>query len=105
MYTDVTGSLTTDLPISPYTFSKPDCGLFKYSIFGAGASIYQNNIVRFLSGIEATLSFNLIITAIGKPPTVLPLPTKIKIVNCSSGNIIKGGDWNTNLVLTDVTAA
>ena len=96
MYTDVTGSLTTDLPISPYTFSKPDCGLSSYSISGSDASIFDSTIVRFISNAEATLTFSLVVTAIGNTPATLTIPSIIYIVDCSNGNFITGGNWDDN---------
>lgn len=84
----------TDLTLEPYTFSKPECGLLHYSIIGTDAIIFDNNKVRFKSDVEQTLSFSLIVTAIGNAPATLTLTTTIKIVNCSSGNIITGGSWN-----------
>ena len=43
-------------------------------------------------------------TAIGNTPATINLPTSIKIVNCSSGNIISGGIWNQNQVITEITS-
>ena len=106
MYTELTVDATTsDITIDPFTFSKPDCGLSSYSIDGYGASIYDTNIVRFTSSAEAYFSFNLVVTAIGNTPATKSIPSSIKIVDCSNGNVISGGTWQTNLLYTDLTTA
>ena len=43
------------------------------------------------------------VTAIGSTPATLSIPSIIKIVNCSSGNLITGGDWNANQLFTELT--
>ena len=63
----------------------------------------NNNIVRFSSISEASYTFNLVITAIGKSPATLVLATTIKVVDCSTGNSISGGSWQTSRLYTDIT--
>ena len=93
LYTEITTSLTTDLPIVPYTFSKPDCGLYDYEVSGYGVTIHNNQHVRFISNNEDTLNFDLKVIALGKTPATKIMYTVIKIVNCSKGNIIGGSTW------------
>ena len=45
LFTDLTTALTTNLQITPFTYSKPDCGLLAYSIIGVDASIVLTNEV------------------------------------------------------------
>ena len=104
LFTELSAGLTTDLTISPYVYSKPDCSLSAYSISGTGASIVDVDKVQFTSNAETTLTFSLVITAIGVSPATLTQSTTIKIVNCSSGNVISGGLWNQNQVITDLSA-
>ena len=102
--TDLSAGMTTDVEILPFSYSKPECGLSAYSISGPGASIVNSNYVQFASNGEITHSFTLVVTAIGNTPATLTLATTIKIVDCSSGNIISGGSWNQNQVITDLSA-
>lgn len=44
-------------------------------------------------------------TAIGNVPATLSLSTIIKIVDCSSSNVISGGTWQTNVLYTDLTSS
>ena len=91
------------MPIGTFTYLKPECSLYEYSITGSGAAIVNSINVRFNSYAETTINFNLVVTAIGNTPATLILPTIIKIVNCSNGNIISGGTWNQNLVISDLS--
>lgn len=45
----------------------------------------------------------MVVTALGNNPATLTLLTSIKIVDCSSGNVISGGTWNLNQLLIDLT--
>ena len=103
LFTELSGGLTTDLALASFTYSKPDCGLSAYSISGSDATIFDSTNVRFTSNAEATLSFSLIITAIGNTPATKTISSIIKIVNCSSGNVISGGNWNNNQLFTELT--
>ena len=94
LITDLSAGTTTDEEIVPFTYSKPECGLSAYSISGPGASIVNSNYAQFVSNGEITHSFSLVVTAIGNTPATLTLATTIKIVDCSSGNVISGGSWN-----------
>lgn len=93
IYTEKTISTTTDITINPFTYSKPECGLSSYSIDGYGASINDVNKVRFTSTAEALFSFKLVVTAVGNVPSSKTIDTTIKIVDCSSGNVISGSTW------------
>ena len=105
IFTEVTVGTTTDIELAPFTFSKADCGAndYTFSIIGTDASIYDTNKVRFTSNSEATLSFSLVVTAIGDTPATQTIPSIIKIVDCSSGNVISGGSWNSNQLFTELT--
>ena len=105
LYTDKTFSITTDLVIAPFTYSKEDCGLYKYSISPptSAVSIENNSVVRFVSNIEYNLQFNLVVTAIGNTPATLSIPTNIQVVDCSNGNVITGGTWETLKIYTELT--
>lgn len=43
---------------------------------------------------EVIINFDLVVTAIGNTPATLSLPTTVKIVDCSNGNVITGGTWD-----------
>lgn len=107
LYTDKSYPITTDLLITPFTYSKPDCGLSHYSIgaLTSVVSIYNNNMVRFTSNFEHDLAFDLIVTAIGNSPATLSLPSTIRVVDCASQNVISGGTWLANRVYTELTAS
>ena len=46
----------------------------------------------------------MVVTAIGNIPATLTLETIITVVDCSSGNVISGGSWNQDQVITDLSA-